>query len=231
MSSTASDSPLSHIRPRSGIVKALGICNVVFSVSTVLWLFLSISWLYIAMARSKATETTVVAVDPTTQAAPASSSRPTFFNIFFVGMDNPKFVRFTFVNTGTALLLNGLMFATGIGLINLKRWAALWWTYLAWIKIVRLWVVWGYFIVAVTPSLSEEMARAAVEMLQQAGSRGRLPSVGEFTRIYAITNLFQGIGMIVFGSIYPAISLWLLGRPSVKAALIGKISSTEARLP
>jgi hypothetical protein len=57
-----------------------------------------------------------------------------------------------------------------------------------------------------------------------------VPTVGEFTRIYSIMCLILAIGMIAFGTIYPAISLWLLGRPGVKAALIGKPLRLEQEL-
>ena len=68
----------------------------------------------------------------------------------FMGMNDPKFLVFSFVENGRSCL-NGLMFATGIGLLNLRRWAARWWTYLAWFKIVWLFLIWGYFVIAVAP--------------------------------------------------------------------------------
>ena len=43
-------------------------------------------------------------------------------------------------------------------------------------------------------------------------------------------NLIVAVSIIILGSIYPAISLWVLSRPGVKAALVDK-PVTEPELP
>jgi hypothetical protein len=225
--STDSDRPDPPVSPRPGVVKTLGVCNVVFSVLTGLCLFSSTTYLYVAM-RNPARVTVAV-----NQAGPATQpgARPMVTFNPFMGMDDPRFLQFCLIDAGTGVILNGLMFATGIGLLNLKGWGARWWAYLAGIKIARLVLLWGFYIVAVAPSLSENMARSVVAMFQQQGvGRGRMIPVGELTRVYSIMNLIVAVGIIVFGSIYPAVSLWLLGRPGVKAALVDK-PSTERELP
>jgi hypothetical protein len=244
MSSIGSEEVSKHLRPRPGLVKALGITNIVISMMTTLCMVSSMAWIFIAImspveaspvvAEASPSAAPVVAdpaPDPAPAASPPKSGGPMPVINPFVGMDNRDFVRFSIADAATSTLLNGLMFVTGLGLINLKRWGARGWTWLAWIKIGRLWLFWGFFIVAVAPSFSESLATAVVAMFQQQGGiRGKVPTVGEFTRIYSIMCLILAIGMIAFGTIYPAISLWLLGRPGVKAALIGKPLRLEQEL-
>jgi flagellar biosynthesis protein FlhB len=123
------------------------------------------------------------------------------------------------------------MFATGIGLINRKAWGARWWAWGAWAKIARLVLIWAVFIVAVAPKLAEIMARTVLVTLQRQNlPANRLPPLPDLIRIYSIMFLGTGVAMIFLGAIYPAISLWVLSRPGVKAALVEK-PPTEPELP
>jgi hypothetical protein len=133
-------------------------------------------------------------------------------------MEDPKVFRFTLVDVVTGGVLNFMMLASGIGLINVRRWGARLWTWTAWIKLVRLVLLWGFYIIAVTPSFSESMARSALAMMPKMGARGA-PTLGDLTRVYATMNLVVAVFMMVFGAIYPILSLWMLGRPGVRVAL------------
>lgn len=221
--STASDLSSVPINPRPGVVKTLGICNIVFSALLSACMLSSTFWLFALSVQPPQPK-----VQVTTAPQPGNQVMVAFNP--FMGMDDPRFLRFCYIDVGTGVIINGIMFATGIGLINLRGWAARWWTVLAWTKIVRLTLLWGYFIVGVTPSLSANMAKAAMSMLQQGMVRGRGPTVADLTRIYSITNLVLAVSMIALGSIYPAISLWVLSRPGAQAALIDK-SAQETELP
>ncbi len=221
---TEADRPEPRINPRPGVVKTLGICNVVFSVLSGISVFISMVWWFTArtsgamtaqpkvVARSAPSNTTVVAINP------------------FWGMDEPRMAHFSLVQNGIVLVTSSLMFATGIGLLNLRRWAARWWVYLAWLKIVLVVILGGYFIVAVAPALSESMARNFLAAIPPSG-RGRAPTMAELLTIYSIMLLIAAVVAILVSSIYPAISLWLLGRPSVKAALIDNTPVQEPELP
>jgi hypothetical protein len=218
MPSEAIDLPLSAVRPRPGVVKALGIANIVFSVLSVFLLLYSLVWIGIAWLQPGEMPAPDNPLNPAAQAAPGNGGTPLVINPF-IGMDDPVLVRFFVVDTLTSLVFTAIMFATGIGLINLAGWGAWGWKYLAWAKIARLWLFWGYFIVAVAPAFSDAMARSALAMVNPSGLPGKLPTLGELTRIYSIMNLIVGVGMIVFGTIYPALSIWLLSRPGVKEAV------------
>ena len=138
-----------------------------------------------------------------------------------MGMDDKNFVRFSLVENGVGVLVSGLMFATGIGLLNLRPWGAKWWGILAWFRLVFIFVSWSYYIVGVSPGFSAHMAQSVNAMFAAQGlPQGRAPSVADLTRVYSIMNLIIAVVAIVVSSLYPAISLWLLSRPGVKAAVI-----------
>jgi hypothetical protein len=47
------------------------------------------------------------------------------------------------------------------------------------------------------------------------------------TWVYSIMYLIMAVGAMLVSSLYPAISLWLLSRPGVKAALVDKPATEE----
>ena len=220
--STDPDTIVPHVNTRPGIVQTLGVFNIVFSLLTLLCLSSTTLWAVLFLKNVPPEQRVTVPVDPQAQPVPPGSKPMIAYNPF-MGMNDPTFLKFSYVDAGTGILLNGLMFATGIGLVNRKRWGARWWAYLAWTKILRLFVLWSVYIVAVAPSLSENMARNVVVMIQQQGvARAKLPPVGDLTRVYSIMNLIVAVSIMLFGSIYPATSLWVMSRPGFKAALVGK---------
>ena len=93
-------------------------------------------------------------------------------------------------------------------------------------KIISLPLIWGYLIVAVAPSLSANMGKSVLQMMNQQNTGGKpIPTtVEDLTPIYSITCMIVAVSAMVFASIYPAVSLWMLSRPGVKAALVDKPS-------
>jgi hypothetical protein len=234
MSSFAQDKPVPHVPPRPGIVKALGIANIVFAVFGAFSIMGSIVWVGMAIVQPKMRIEARVEVVTTPPPPPiaGTTGRPMipFINPF-TGMNDKMFIRFCAVDALTGVPITVLMLATGIGLINLKRWAARVWVVVSWLAILRIFLLGGYFILEVGPSFSETLSTAVIEMFRQQGmAPARIPPIQQFQRIYSIMFLIGGILMIVFGSIYPVLSIWLLGRPGPKAALVGSTSSMEAEL-
>src|SRR4051794_39976282 len=168
------DRPSPYANPRPGVVQTLGILNVVFAVMILIGLVMELSWLY-AVIRS---------APGFTLPGSAPSANPTGIAMF--GMNDPRFLRFTLIDAVTGLVLNLMMLASGIGLINLGRWGASLWAWTAWGKLARLVLLWGFFyIVVVTPSFSENMARSLLATMPRVGARGA-PTLGQLTRVYAI---------------------------------------------
>ncbi len=177
--STDSDQPKPPVNPRPGVVKALGICNILFAVMSGLCLFVSMATMIGMMSGRGATLKAQVnaSAQPTQRpAGPRRRPGPSRWlrSTRSWGWMTPRSCDSPSSNAGTGLIVNGLMFATGIGLINLRRWGARWWTALAWVKIGRLFLLWGFYIVAVAPPLSESMARSAVAMFNQQQRAARV---------------------------------------------------------
>ena len=203
--------------PRPGFATALGIVNITFATIMALALLGAVAWVVGVARTSRAAEG--LGPRKTTDIKPSVASFTVAFDLT-MGMNEPGFIRFAIVDIATALTANALMLASGIGLVNLRRWGASLWTWTAWIKIGRLVLLWTVFVVAVAPALSENLARTVLEMLRsQQTPAARMPSMGDLTRVYSILNLILAVGMIVLGSIYPAASLWILRKPGLGAAL------------
>ena len=62
-----------------------------------------------------------------------------------------------------------------------------------------------------------------------AGGRPLADCGRDLTQVYSIMCLIAAVGVIVFGLDLPRLSIWLLSRPGVKAALVDK-PSTEPEL-
>jgi hypothetical protein len=121
----------------------------------------------------------------------------------------------------TGMVLNVVMLISGIGLVGLKEWGRVTALWVAAIKIVRLVVLYGVFIVVIVPIITkqfieifEEMAKAAPPGAGGPGAQ-EMETAGTFMG-YMMTG--TGIAIMIVGAIYPAVVLWLLSRPRVKAA-------------
>jgi hypothetical protein len=151
-----------------------------------------------------------------------------------MGFSDPKVVAFMWAELLTNLALNLMMLAAGIGLVMRKRWSPRLGIATAGAKIVRLVLLYGFFALAIVPELSRKVAKAAVAMYAQQGTGG-LPgpaaSLDFLTRVTMIQYSAIAAGMIVFGVIYPAATIWLLSRPGVRAACSGAKPPTEPSEP
>jgi hypothetical protein len=126
----------------------------------------------------------------------------------------------------TALFANIALLVAGIGLVCFKPWGRTLGIWTAVVKIIRLALVYGYCAIYIVPPfakiLGEEVGKMFIQQAQ-AGGRPVPPNLTPefFTRIYVITYSIMCVAMIVFGSIYPAVMIWLLNKRSAKAALAG----------
>jgi hypothetical protein len=66
-------------------------------------------------------------------------------------------------------------------------------------------------------------------MTAQGVPAGRVP-VDQLTLVYSVMNLIMAVMAILITSTYPAISIWLLSKPGVKAAIVDK-PAQELELP
>ena len=234
--------PFFPVNPRPGVVKALGVAHLVMAISVSLCVTVSTGWFLAAAVMSPPS---IQVEQVTTQPAPAvvpppgaaatpktSIASTTITMNPMMGLDQPIVSRFFVIDLITALVVNLVMFVAGIGLINLKPWARPWSNWVAWIKIVRLVVLWGGFLVLVAPTLSESMATNVLKMIPP-NARGQGPNQAILRQAYLIMSMIISGVMIVVGVVYPAVSLWVASRPGFRAALLtqAKPSMMEWKQP
>jgi hypothetical protein len=131
-------------------------------------------------------------------------------SLMTMGMNDPQVIPYFYADFGSAILLNVLMLAAGIGLVLLRSWGRTLGVWTAALKILRLIVIEGYFAIVVVPLIAQGMAKGIANVVvQQQQAMGRpapgVPPVEMLQKTYAIMYTMGGVGMVVFGSIYPAI--------------------------
>lgn len=144
----------------------------------------------------------------------------------------------------TGPVLNLLMLASGVGLTQLRVWARKMAIWVALLKIVRILALTFFFTMVVVPHARRAMDAVAhtelgTVIIAKANSALTQASTGPPPVHYTAENFALNMAVMadilaVFGMIlcliYPAISLVILTRPSVKAACcLDEVSSTEER--
>jgi hypothetical protein len=145
------------------------------------------------------------------------------------GTSDPVVMVFTAADVISGLLLNTTMLVAGIGLIWFQEWGRKLGLWVAGLKILRLLAVCLIsiaVIVPITTKKSTDFTRKMEEMeARQAARRGKAPmpvftamNQPNMAKWTAITGVAGAVGLLVFGSIYPAITLWLLSTEECRAA-------------
>jgi hypothetical protein len=141
-----------------------------------------------------------------------------------LGLDNPKMKAYMWADLLTSLVLNVMMLVAGIALVNRKPSGITLGLWTAGLKIIRLILIYSLFAIVVVPPLAQSMGKLAIQATKaQVTGRPMPPTIDAafFVRTYTIMYTVVAVGMIVFGSIYPIVSLWLLSRPGARAACSG----------
>lgn len=135
---------------------------------------------------------------------------------------------YSFSEMITGMILNVLMVISGVGLLGLAEWGRRLAISVAWLKIIR-WI--AMIVVALvlivpitaqkTQKMYDSMQQAQARAQANAGGRGgaTMPmlNIAVFTSIAgAVTMIFSAL----IASIYPALSIWFLTRPPVRAACL-----------
>lgn len=161
---------------------------------------------------------------------PAAKPVPVDFGM--MGFDNARVRTYVWVEFLSGFVLNLLLLVAGIGLVMRRPWGIKLGLGVAALKIVRLVLVYGYAAIVIAPEVSQGMAKFQIKqmqtMAQQQGAKPPPPelSVEMLTRIMTIWMTVCAVGMIMIGVIYPMISLWLLSRPSARAACLDRPLAT-----
>lgn len=138
-------------------------------------------------------------------------------------MTNTRVQAWSWADVLTGIVVNVLLLTSGIGLVMFRPWGRKLAVWVASLKVIRLIAVYGYAIFAVVPEFSRLLGKAVGDMMiqqQQVSGKPMPPFMTPdwFTRTYTITYTVMAVGMIVFGAVYPLIMIWLLNRPSARAA-------------
>jgi hypothetical protein len=141
-----------------------------------------------------------------------------------LGFDNPKLKMYIWVELLTSLVLNVMMLVAGIALVNRKPSGITLGLWTAGLKILRLILIYSLFAIVVVPPLALGLGKVAIQASQAQMTGRPMPpnmDLAFFVRTYTIMYTVVAVAMIVFGSIYPIVSLWLLSRPGARAACSG----------
>ncbi len=144
-----------------------------------------------------------------------------------MGMNDPKLMGWWWLEVVSGFALNVMLLVSGIALVRFKRSGITMGLSCAGLKILRLVLLWGFFVFAIVPGMSQKLGNAVGEMFEQQqamapGRKGGPPPREFMIRTYTIMYSSMGIAMIVVGSIYPGVCLVLLSRPGARAACEAK---------
>jgi hypothetical protein len=148
---------------------------------------------------------------------------------------DPVYQLYGIVDVVTSLILNVLMIVCGIGLVRYAEWGRQLGLWVAALKIVRLVVLYGFFIVVVVPRLTRAITSMFQEMVEQMAKAGPpakgMPGPAQMAQMgtsLGIMYTASAIGVVLLGVIYPIIVLILLSRPRVKAACVSSAPTPDA---
>jgi hypothetical protein len=167
-------------------------------------------------------------------AAPTAPGIPMFDISMF--LKDGRLIIFGWLDLSTGIVLNVVMLTAGIGLVSFRPWGRTLAVRLAVVKIVRLVLLYGYFGIFVVPSMSRMLGETVSATFAQsfvASGRPVPPMLNPpaLTKLYLVCYSVTSVGTIVFGSIYPSVTIWLLNRPGAKAACAGLKSRTDRTDP
>jgi hypothetical protein len=144
---------------------------------------------------------------------------------------DPTLMAYSITDVSTSIILNLLMLIAGIGLVGYKEWARVTALWVAGLKIIRLLALYGAFIALVAPVMTKKFVSFFEEFAQSVPQRGGGPNMQQMPQqvgmVYGVMFTIIGIAMIVLGSIYPLITLWVLTRRGAKAACANPPVVTE----
>jgi hypothetical protein len=136
------------------------------------------------------------------------------------GLNDSRTIAYWLAEMLSGVILNVLMVISGVGLVAMKEWGRKMALIVAGIKIARLLLLQLFSILVIIPIVTKQMAEAMEQMMSQMppGPGGAPPpAMGpQIGAVYGTMMTLGAVCMLIIGSIYPGISLWLLTRPEAK---------------
>jgi hypothetical protein len=137
-----------------------------------------------------------------------------------VGMKEPGVFATYLFDCLSGFLLNVLMLISGVGLLKYQSWARKMAIWVAGLKVIRLMILCALGAAILAPAVSNgfgEFIHQTVQMNPQ-GAPPQDMKVEQLKTAYYWMIIVWGVLVLVFGSIYPIISLWKLSQANVIAA-------------
>jgi hypothetical protein len=115
------------------------------------------------------------------------------------------------------------MIVAGIALLGLKEWGRRLAIWVAGLKLARLLAIAAAFFIVLVPievrKAREQYSKVQVVIGASPGGSGAGRSMtASMVTSFLIMETIQVVGFTLVGSIYPALTLWLLTRPAARAA-------------
>jgi hypothetical protein len=136
-------------------------------------------------------------------------------DLSMMGLDDPKIRTYYWTELASGLVLNLCMIAAGIALVRRKPWGITLGIGTAVAKIVRLVAVYSYFALVLAAPTARRTAEAVGRMIAQQQvilGAAEPPPIDPTPLVQAYLPMYEAIpaAMILLGSIYPAIALYVL---------------------
>lgn len=168
------------------------------------------------------------------KSAPGPPQTPNI-DFMFGSFREPRVLAHYIGDWSTAMIMNVLMLAAGIGLVKMRSWGRTLGIWVAGIKIVRHFILCGFSLMVVIPITSRSLidGMGALDKVEQAeaglnaadaAKKGLPPPPPpqqggkEAAQAIITMSTFWSIFMLIGGSIYPIVTLVILTRPAAKAA-------------
>jgi hypothetical protein len=156
------------------------------------------------------------------------------------GLNDPYIFAHFSIDSASGLILNLLLFVSGFALLRAREWGRKLAVGIACVKLVRLLALTASLGLVVEPKMVARfgawLQESSVQLAASAKEQGEEPLVTpqeavEITADLRSLLLSLGIYILILGSVYPALSLWLLTRPGTRAACMKRSLPPPAAPP
>ncbi len=143
---------------------------------------------------------------------------------------DPRIVRYTYVEGIAGVLLNLLMVISGVALLRMADWGRRLALGVACLKILRWVSIMVFTLVVIVPMTGQTTQKMFSEINKQAkanspGGASPIPMT-LLSQFAAILTAVTAVASALIASIYPALSLWFLTRPATRAACLARAMPT-----
>jgi hypothetical protein len=172
-----------------------------------------------------------LALETSPEPTPQLKMKPVFMSQLQETLPNTVF----WVEVSAGVLFNLAMIAAGVGLVHLRPWGRRLSLWVAGLKVGRLAAMTALSVLVLIPMTTREIrqqyATAFTESNPDVRPAEARKLADDTARIWALTSTATSVGLLVFGSIYPALTLAFLTRPGARAACLATAGTDTRAAP